>query len=67
MAALLSEGIAEGAVQPLNTTVFENGDIVEAFRYMAQGKHIGKVVIKVSVPVCMQLKCSQNKLVYVAR
>ncbi|KAI0219797.1 Fatty acid synthase [Lamellibrachia satsuma] len=67
VAALLSEGIADGAVLPLNTTVFDKGDIEEAFRYMAQGKHIGKVVIKVRVPVCMQLKCSQNKLVDVAR
>ena len=76
VAALLSEGIAEGAVLPLNTTVFDKGDIEEAFRYMAQGKHIGKVVVKVSVPVCMHLKseivcmqrkCAHNKLVYVAR
>ena len=47
VAALLSEGIAEGAVQPLKTTVFDRDDVEDAFRFMAQGKHIGKVLIKV--------------------
>ncbi|XP_061667276.1 fatty acid synthase isoform X1 [Syngnathoides biaculeatus] len=44
---LLQEGIAEGVVQPLKTTVFERDQVEEAFRYMAQGKHIGKVLLKV--------------------
>jgi len=44
---LLSKYIKEGAVKPLNTTLFDKDDIELAFRFMAQGKHIGKVVIKV--------------------
>ncbi|XP_070581121.1 fatty acid synthase-like [Ptychodera flava] len=44
---LVSEGIRSGAVKPLKTTVFDREDIEGAFRYMAHGKHIGKVVIKV--------------------
>ncbi|XP_077406429.1 fatty acid synthase-like [Vanacampus margaritifer] len=44
---LLQEGIAGGVVQPLKTTVFERNQVEEAFRYMAQGKHIGKVLLKV--------------------
>lgn len=44
---LLKEGIMGGVVQPLKTTVFERDQVEEAFRYMAQGKHIGKVVLRV--------------------
>nr|XP_002738672.1 PREDICTED: fatty acid synthase-like [Saccoglossus kowalevskii] len=44
---LLSQGIKSGAVQPLKTTVFTKDDAEGAFRYMAQGKHIGKVLIQV--------------------
>ena len=36
-----------GAVRPLKTTVFDRDEIEPAFRFMAQGKHIGKVVIQV--------------------
>lgn len=45
----LKEGITQGVVQPLKTTVFERGQVEEAFRFMAQGKHIGKVVLQVSL------------------
>lgn len=45
---LLNEGIVGGVVQPLKTTVFERDQVEEAFRFMAQGKHIGKVVLQVS-------------------
>ncbi|XP_019721138.1 fatty acid synthase [Hippocampus comes] len=44
---LLQGGIAGGVVQPLKTTVFERDQVEEAFRYMAQGKHIGKVLLQV--------------------
>lgn len=46
---LVDEGIQSGAVQPLNSSVFENDQLEEAFRFMAQGKHIGKVLIKVGL------------------
>lgn len=45
---LLKTGIKEGVVRPLRTTVFERNQVEDAFRYMAQGKHIGKVLLKVS-------------------
>lgn len=45
---LLKEGIMGGVVQPLRTTVFKRDLVENAFRYMAQGKHIGKVVLQVS-------------------
>lgn len=31
----------------MNTTIFDANDIEEAFRFMANGKHIGKVLLKV--------------------
>ncbi|XP_058815854.1 fatty acid synthase [Topomyia yanbarensis] len=44
---LVSEGIKTGAVRPLPTSVFGDQQVEQAFRFMASGKHIGKVVIKV--------------------
>ncbi|XP_031635247.1 fatty acid synthase-like [Contarinia nasturtii] len=44
---LVAEGIKNGAVRPLPTTVFSDKQVQQAFRFMAGGKHIGKVVIKV--------------------
>ncbi|KAM4715440.1 fatty acid synthase isoform 2-T2 [Anableps anableps] len=44
---LLKKGILEGVVQPLRTTVFQRDAVEQAFRYMAQGKHIGKVVLQI--------------------
>lgn len=48
VSSLLKRGIVEGVVQPLRTTVFERNQVEDAFRYMAQGKHIGKVLLQVS-------------------
>ncbi|XP_053424237.1 fatty acid synthase isoform X2 [Nycticebus coucang] len=45
--ALLQAGIRDGVVQPLKRTVFPKAQVEDAFRYMAQGRHIGKVVIQV--------------------
>uniref|UniRef100_A0A4W2HXW4 Fatty acid synthase n=1 Tax=Bos indicus x Bos taurus TaxID=30522 RepID=A0A4W2HXW4_BOBOX len=47
VSTLLKAGIREGVVQPLKRTVFPRTQAEDAFRYMAQGKHIGKVVIQV--------------------
>ncbi|XP_063541437.1 fatty acid synthase-like isoform X1 [Cydia strobilella] len=44
---LLIAGIESGAVRPLTYCTFEKQEIETAFRYMAAGKHIGKVIIKV--------------------
>jgi len=50
--SLVSNGILDGTVKPLQTTVFDTDDIEGAFRFMAQGKHIGKVLIKVCSCTC---------------
>lgn len=39
--------MARGVIKPLNSTVFNACDIEEAFRFMAAGKHIGKVLLKI--------------------
>ncbi|XP_029977804.1 LOW QUALITY PROTEIN: fatty acid synthase-like [Sphaeramia orbicularis] len=44
---LLQKGIEDAVVQPLKTTVFGRDQVEQAFRYMAQGKHIGKVVLQI--------------------
>lgn len=43
----LQNAIDAGAVKPLVRTCFTEDKVEEAFRYMAAGKHIGKVVIKI--------------------
>ncbi|KAL6440739.1 hypothetical protein ACFW04_003291 [Cataglyphis niger] len=44
---LLSEGIKNGAVRPLPSTVFSEQQLEQGFRFMATGKHIGKVLLKI--------------------
>ncbi|ELT99721.1 hypothetical protein CAPTEDRAFT_89190 [Capitella teleta] len=44
---LLEEGIGNHTVIPLKATTFEKEDVEGAFRFMAQGKHIGKVVVRI--------------------
>ena len=44
---LVSEGIKSGAVKPLPATVFNEQQIEQGFRFMATGKHIGKVLLKI--------------------
>ncbi|CAG4972769.1 unnamed protein product [Parnassius apollo] len=39
-------GLASGAVRPLPSTVFSDQQLEQAFRYMATGKHIGKVLLR---------------------
>ena len=45
---LVQQGIENGIVQPLQSNLFNANEIEQAFRLMSQGKHMGKVVIKVN-------------------
>ena len=47
VAGMVKDGMLNGVVKPLRTTVFSKDEVEPAFRFMAAGKHIGKVVIKV--------------------
>ncbi|KAJ8025187.1 Fatty acid synthase [Holothuria leucospilota] len=44
---LMKSGLCSGVVQPIRRSVFGKDEVEKAFRFMAQGKHIGKVVIKI--------------------
>ncbi len=44
---LVAEGIRTGVVKPLPRTLFQSDRAEEAFRFMATGKHIGKVILKI--------------------
>ena len=37
--------VADGELRPLPVTLFSGSQVVDAFRYMAQGRHTGKIVI----------------------
>ncbi|KAJ8946537.1 hypothetical protein NQ318_004673 [Aromia moschata] len=47
---LLEEGIENGTIKPLNKTIFKVDEVEQAFRYMASGKHTGKVLVQVRTP-----------------
>ena len=53
VADLVRQGMESGEVRPLHSTVYDHEHVEQAFRYMAQGKHTGKVLIKVCVCVCV--------------
>ncbi|XP_034230761.1 fatty acid synthase-like [Thrips palmi] len=44
---VVKDGMLAGGVRPLTREVFPQDRVEEAFRFMAAGKHIGKVVIKI--------------------
>ncbi|XP_037571297.2 LOW QUALITY PROTEIN: fatty acid synthase-like [Dermacentor silvarum] len=44
---LVRQGIASGVVRPLDAIRFTRDQAEEAFRFMASGKHVGKVVIQI--------------------
>jgi fatty acid synthase, animal type len=44
---LVQHGIDTSIVCPLHVNVFDSNEVEQAFRFMSQGKHVGKVVLKV--------------------
>ncbi|KAL6436122.1 hypothetical protein ACFW04_005722 [Cataglyphis niger] len=44
---ILVERLNNGAIKPISRKVFQRNEIESAFRYMAAGKHIGKIIIKI--------------------
>lgn len=48
---MVLEGIRTGVVRPLKTNVFTWDKAEDAFRFMASGKHVGKIVIKVNLVI----------------
>ena len=55
------ELLAEGHIRPISPiTVFPLEDIASAFRYMRDGKHIGKIVISNGQQVDVRVPVSQQ-------
>lgn len=44
---IIEEGI-NSWIKPLNRTIFKYDEVEKAFKYMASGKHTGKVVIEIN-------------------
>jgi NADPH:quinone reductase-like Zn-dependent oxidoreductase len=55
----IQERLETSDYQPLRYTVFPITGVVDAFRYMAQGKHVGKNVLSFDVPVIPIGLCTQ--------
>ena len=56
------ENVEAGHYQPLPYTVFKHKEAMEAFRYMAQGKHIGKILINRDDP-SIEVKADRSYLI----
>ncbi|XP_077489974.1 fatty acid synthase-like [Amblyomma americanum] len=59
---LVREGILSGAVRPLEVNRFRWDQAEEAFRFMASGKHIGKVVLEVRKEESTRQACPASPL-----
>ena len=55
----LARQFAAEEYRPLPVTVFPVTEVVEAFRFMAQGKHVGKNVLSFSVPEIPLAPCNE--------
>jgi len=44
---ILEDGLWDGSIKPIKRTIFDKSQVEDAFRFMASGKHIGKVLIKI--------------------
>lgn len=44
---MVANDLQNGIIQPLKSTVFDVNELEKAYRYLATGKHVGKVLIKV--------------------
>ncbi|KYM97760.1 Fatty acid synthase [Cyphomyrmex costatus] len=47
LSKMIADGLKNGIIKPLQVKVFPKTNIEEAFRYMAGGKHIGKIIINI--------------------
>ncbi|XP_071649609.1 fatty acid synthase-like [Temnothorax longispinosus] len=47
LSKMIADGLKDGVIKPIQVKVFSKTEIEEAFRYMASGKHMGKIIIKI--------------------
>lgn len=65
----IQEDLMNGVIQPLHTNIFPASEIQQAFRFLASGKHIGKVLVQlrekeddmVSLPIAVSPKLFCDK------
>jgi len=60
---LLRQGIKKGEVIPLNYSLFSKDECEQAFRFMANGKHMGKVLIEVRKEDDLEMKQNIVKVI----
>ncbi|KAK8766020.1 hypothetical protein V5799_007201 [Amblyomma americanum] len=60
--ALVREGITAGAVRPLVATRFARDQAEEAFRSVASGKHVGKVLLEIRPEESTRMTCPASPL-----
>ena len=70
MKNLLDNDFKNGVIQPLKTNIFKANQVEQAFRYLASGKHVGKVLLQVRenesdvatlpIPVLPRVYCNPN-------
>nr|XP_012224527.1 PREDICTED: fatty acid synthase-like [Linepithema humile] len=51
LSKLMAEGLKYGNIKPIQMTVFPKTEIEAAFRYMASGKHMGKIILNIQEDV----------------
>jgi thioester reductase-like protein len=56
----LARRFEEGDYRPLPCTVFPITEVVDAFRFMAQGKHVGKNVLSFTAPEIPVAPCNED-------
>lgn len=59
----LHAGLQDGSLQPLPVTAFEVADAADAFRHMAQAKHIGKIVLRMPGRASFEVRPDASYLV----
>ncbi|XP_023312031.1 fatty acid synthase-like, partial [Anoplophora glabripennis] len=47
---IMTDLIKRGTIKPLNRTVFNYSEVEQAFRFMATGKHMGKILVQIREP-----------------
>ncbi|XP_011883711.1 PREDICTED: fatty acid synthase-like, partial [Vollenhovia emeryi] len=47
---MVADGLRDGTIEPIQAKIFPKTEIEEAFRYMASGKHMGKIIINMQEP-----------------
>ena len=45
--SMIADGVAGGTVRPLCSSLFQPDKVEEAFRFIASGRHMGKVLVKI--------------------